>query len=65
MMPKRRRGQQAERLRRVIDDEYQRDRKELNILTMEAWMGVVAAEMRRRKAVEAATKKEGVDESDV
>jgi hypothetical protein len=51
MMPKRRRGQHAE-IRR-------RDRKELNILTMEAWLGVVAAEMRRRKAVEAAAKKEG------
>jgi hypothetical protein len=50
-MPKRRRGQQAEILRRVMaDDEYRRDRKELNILTMEAWLGVVAAEIRRRKA---------------
>jgi hypothetical protein len=59
-MPKRRRGQQAEIRRRVIDDdEYRRDRKELNILTMEAWLGVVAAEMRRRKAVEVATQKEG------
>jgi hypothetical protein len=53
-MPKRRRGQPAEILRRVIDDdEYRRDRKELNILTMEAWLGVVAAEMRRRKAADA------------
>jgi hypothetical protein len=53
-MPKRRRGQQAKILRRVIDDdEYRRDRKELNILTMEAWLGVVAAEMRRRKAADA------------
>lgn len=49
-MPNLRRWQQAKILNQVMDDDgYQRDRKEQNLLTLEALLGIAAAEMRRRK----------------